>query len=922
MPKLGTRLGSYEIHSVIGVGGMGEVYLARDTRLNRDVALKVLPETLAYDHDRAARLRHEARVLASLNHPNIATIHGLEESTDGICALVLEYVEGPTLSDLIAAPDLHDSGSGDKSAAGTYRVRRDSAAGRTLPMQTTLSIARQIADALEAAHEHQIVHRDLKPANVKVRPDGTTKVLDFGLAKAFAVPGTESSGSTLTFKSGEGQIAGTPAYMSPEQARGKAVDKRTDIWAFGCILYEMLTGRHPFASEHTADILAGILEREPDFSLLPETTPPAIRRLLRRSLEKDWKRRLPDIAMARIEIDDALTPEDTAARMAPARLAQKARWRERAAWLVATAAALALAVVAVLAFSRRPSDPALQRFEIHTPPTSDAFAFALSPDGRQLVFVATADGTPMLWVRPLDQVSAQRLTGTERASYPFWSADGRSLGFFAGGKLKRKDLAGGTPQVLADAPSPRGGAWNLEGDIVFAPEATVGLARVAATGGPVTKLTELASDQGAHRWPQFLPDGRRFLFFVGLGQEGARGVYLGSLDGETPQRVLASETAALFAPPNHLLRVIKDVLVVHRFDPGRGTADPMSRPVAQTVGTDDGTFHSAFSVSATGVLVHRPGVGTKRQLVWIDRAGTALATLGPVDDGVPAAPELGLGGRLALTRAPEGTGDIWVIDVERNVASRMTFDPGVDGFPVWSPEGDRLIFASGRNGRMDLFEKASAGVAAEQPLITSAHDKTPQDWSPMGTSLLYTDQDPATKSDLWVVPLEDTRRTDANARYKARQPVPVARSAFDEGQGRFSPDGRAIAYVSNETGRQEVYVQPFPSLSSKWKLSTEGGIYPRWHPNGRELFYLAPDMRLMAVPVDLKALPGSINPGVPRPLFMTRLATSGSYVFSAGIFAKAQYAVARDGRFLMIVAEDVTAPPITLVVNWAAGFTD
>jgi Tol biopolymer transport system component/tRNA A-37 threonylcarbamoyl transferase component Bud32 len=926
MLNSGTRFGSYEVRSLIGVGGMGEVYQAHDTRLNRDVALKVLPDGLAHDASRSARMLREAQVLESLNHRNIAAIHGLEES-HGIRALVLELVDGPTLADIIADPDLHDSDSGMTGAATAGSgARRGPAADGALPLRTALGIARQIAEALEAAHEQRVVHRDLKPANVKVRPDGTVKVLDFGLAKAFveaAIAPGDRDQDTLTLTTTEGTILGTPAYMSPEQARGRPVDKRSDIWAFGCILYEMLTGRRAFDGDHVADVLAGVLEREPDFDALPGGTPPAIRRLLRRSLEKEWKRRLPDIAVACIEIDDALTAREDGAALPAVTTGAHPRWRERAAWFVASAAALVLGIVAAFTFWSRQPDPAVLRFEIGTPPTSDAFGFAVSPDGRQLVFVATADGTPRLWVRPLDQVDAQPLSGTERASYPFWSADSRAIGFFADGKLKRKDLAGGPPRVLADALSPRGGTWNLDGDIVFAPDATVGLKRVAATGGTAIALTKLATDHGSHRWPQFLPDGRRFLFFVGLGQERARGVYLASLDGGEPTRVLAGETAALFAQPNHLLRVVQDVLVTHRFDLDRGTADPASRPIAQPVGADDGTFHSAFSVSATGVIAHRPGVGTKRQLVWVDGAGTRLAILGPTDDGVPSSPELEPGGRrLALTRAPEGTGDVWLTDIERRVASRMTFDPGVDSYAVWSSRGDRLIFTSGRNGRMDLFEKASTNVGAEEPLLTSEHDKVPQDWSPDGRFLLYTVQDPNTGSDLWAVPLEDTQKREANTGSRVGRPMAIASSGFDEGQARFSPDGRWIAYVSNETGQQEIHVQPFPGLSSKAQLSTEGGIYPRWHPNGKALVYLAPDMRLMMVPIDTASRPGSIEPGVPRALFATRIATSGPYVFSAGIFAKAQYAVAADGRFLMNVAEDVSAPPITLVVNWAAALSD
>ena len=886
----GSRLGGYEVLELLGAGGMGEVFRARDSRLGRDVAIKVLSEGLKLDAHRLARFEREARVLASLSHPNIATLHTIEELGD-THALVLELVDGETLGQRIA--------------------------NGPIPLAEALAIAQQIATALEAAHEHGVVHRDLKPSNVKLRPDGNVKLLDFGLAKVL-VPDSnrrdpkEATATALGAAPG-GAVVGTPAYMSPEQARGLPVDKRADIWAFGCVLYEMLTGERAFAGEHTSDVIARVIERDPDFNEVPAETPGAIRRLLQRCLAKDPRHRLRDIGDARLEISEARTSTPAPELGAPR---ASIRWPERAAWSIAI---LGLGVLAILALPRGTLEPSLVRFDVDTLPTSDAFAFALSPDGRNLVFVATADGKPLLWVRALEQVGAQPLAGTEGASYPFWSADGRAVGFFADGKLKRKDLSGGPPRVLADAPAARGGAWNRAGDIVYAPEATVGLKRVSATGGAVSTVTVLATDHGSHRWPQYLPDGRRFLFFVGLGQASARGVYIGSLDGGEPTRLLAGETAAVFAPPGYLLRVLDGVLVAHRFDAESGTPEHEPLPLAQPVGTDDGTFHSAFSVSDTGILAHRPGGGTKRQLVWVDASGAPLGTLGPVDDGVPAAPELAPDGRrLALTRAPEGTGDLWLIDVARNVASRMTFDPGVDAYPVWSPDGESLVFTSGRGGRMDLFEKASSGVTDERPFLETGQDKVPQDWSRDARFLLYTVQDPQGGADLWAVPLDADQVAAENSARTPGQPFPVAQSGFDEGQAKFSPDGQWIAYVSNETGRQEVYIQPFPDLSRKWQVSSGGGIHPRWRPDGGELFYLAPDLRLMAVAVQITSSPASITTGVPHALFSTRLATTGPYVFTAGIFAKAQYAVAPDGQFLLNVAHDALAPPITLVLNWPA----
>jgi len=883
----GERLGTYDILGPLGAGGMGEVFRARDSRLGRDVAIKVLPESLKLDPDRLARFEREARVLASLSHPNIAMLHALEE-LGGTYALVLELVDGPTLAERIAAGPI--------------------------PLAATLAIAEQIATALEAAHELGVVHRDLKPANVKLRDDGNVKLLDFGLAKMIRTHFEATASSEVTATSLGAAILGTPAYMSPEQARGLPVDKRTDIWAFGCVLYEMLTGRRPFAGEQTSDVIARVIERDPDLAALPPGTPASLRRVIRRCLAKDSRQRLKDIGDARLEIAELRASGSAADPDAPPQ-AVSVRWRERAVWSVAF---FVLGIAAVAAFLPDASEPSIVRFEVETPSTGDTFAFTLSPDGRRLVFVAAVDGNPVLWVRTLDDVDPQRLAGTEGASHPFWSGDGSAVGFFADGKLKRKDLTGGAPLVLADAPAARGGTWSRAGDIVYAPEPSVGLKRVSATGGAATTVTELAPDHGSHRWPQFLPDGRRFLFFVGLGQASARGVYVGSLDGDEPTRVLASETAALFAPPGYLLRVMDNVLVAHRFDPDGLKVDQEPMPVAQPVGTDDGTFHSAFSVSDTGVLAHRPGGGTKRQLVWVDAAGTPLGMPGLVDEGAPAAPELSPDGlQLALTRAPEGTGDVWLIDVARMASSRVSSDPGVDAYPVWSPDGDTLIFTSGREGRMDLFEKASSGVTEERLLLATDQDKTPQDWSLNTGFLLYTSQDARTGSDLWAAPVE-ARSAAEGGGHELGEPFPVAQSDFDEGQAKFSPDGRWVAYVSNETGRQQVYIRSFPDLSQKLLASSAGGIYPRWRHDGEELYYLAPDLTLMAVSLDVDAPAASITPGTPRTLFPTRLATTGSYVFSAGLFAKAQYAVTADGSFLMVVADDAPVPPITFVLNWTS----
>ena len=489
---VGTQFGPYQIQAALGAGGMGEVFRARDIRLNRDVALKVLPLVVAADQERLSRFRREAQLLAALNHPNIAAIYELEE-VDGVCTLILELVEGPTLAEQITRGPI--------------------------PLDQALAIAKQIAQGLEAAHDQRIIHRDLKPSNITVRPDGMVKLLDFGLAKALEVPGAASSvddAATITSPAmtHAGVIMGTPAYMSPEQARAQAVDKQSDIWAFGCVLYEALTGRAAFAANTVSDTIAKIIEREPDWQALPDSLPVKVRDLLRRCLQKDPRRRLHDIADARLEIEDALT--GAAASSAPVPVTAQRKIREWVAWTLLVVAVLALAALTISTsyFRRAAPQPVVTRLDVVIPPTSDSFSFALSPDGRQLAFVATVEGGPWLWVRPLDQVTAQPLAGTEGASYPFWAPDSRAIGFFADGKLKRVDLAGGTPQVLADAPAGRGGTWNPDGIVVFAPSPNGGLMRVMDTGG--TPVTRLVAGQGAPRWPQFLPDGRRVLFLAQL----------------------------------------------------------------------------------------------------------------------------------------------------------------------------------------------------------------------------------------------------------------------------------------------------------------------------------------------------------------------------------------------------------------------
>ena len=883
----GTRIGAYEITGTLGAGGMGEVYRATDTNLKRAVAIKVLPESVAADRERLARFQREAEVLASLNHPNIAQIYGLERS-DGTTALVMELVEGPTLADRIAQGPI--------------------------PVDEALPIAKQIAEALEAAHEQGIIHRDLKPANVKVRPDGTVKVLDFGLAKALEpMSGSNvdaTASPTITspaMMTGVGVLLGTAAYMSPEQARGKPVDKRTDIWAFGCVLYEMLTGQRAFAGEDVSETLANVIKSQPDWSRLPANTHGAVRRLLRRCVQKDARERLHDTSDVRIEIQEAQTTQDAEVTTFVGRVS--AGRRERVAWTLLALSTLALVTSAMLYLRRTVPEAVVTRLDVVTPPTIDSFSFALSPDGRQLVFVANGEKASQLWVRPFDQTTAQPLAGTEGAVYPFWSPDALAVGFFADGKLKRINLTGGAVQVLADAPVPRGGTWNAEDVIVFAPATNTSLMRVSARGGAVAPVTRLAAEQGSHRWPQFLPDGRRFLFSMVTGVPKTHGAYIASLDGGEPMLVMLAETAALYAAPGYLLLGSQGVLTAYAFDAVSGTVATEPIPVAQGVGTDDGAFHSAVSVSRQGVLAHRAGTGSRRQLVWVNRMGEIQGGVGSLDEYALANPEVAPDGRrVALNRTVEGNNDAWLIDVARGVPTRFTFDAALDSGPIWSPDGSQLVFRSTRKGGYDLFQKAASGTVDEQPLLITPENESPLDWSRDGHLLLYQTQNPKTASDIWALPMMGERK-----------PFAVLQSAFDEIQGQFSPDGRWLAYVSNESGRYETYIRTFPKAGRKWQVSAAGGSQPRWRRDGRELFYVASDMRLMAVTVRRAADGDLIEAGTPVVLFPTRLATGGNLP-PTGFLTRAQYAVAPDGRFLVNMALDnaVTAP-ITVVQNWTAG---
>jgi Tol biopolymer transport system component len=857
----GARLGPYEIVSAIGKGGMGEVYRATDTSLKRQVALKVLPAALAGDAQRLARFQREAELLAALNHPNIAAIFGIDRS-GGVPALVMELVDG---EDLVQA------------------IERG-----PLPVRDALIIARQIAEALEAAHDHGIIHRDLKPGNVKVRSDGTVKVLDFGLAKA--MDPTSRSDVEMTMP---GTIIGTSSYMSPEQARGRPVDRRADVWALGAVLYEMLTAQRAVRED----------EGEPDWSALPSGTPAGVRKLLRRCLARDAKKRLDSAAVARLEIEEALNataPESGAGTAL--------RTNGRVAWGIAAASLLAL-FAALAAWAPWLPDAAVpeMRTDIVTAATDDPASFALSPDGRHIVFSASGDGTLRLWLRALGATTAQPLVGTEGGRNPFWSPDSGSIGFFTDTALKRFDLAGGAPQTVAPASSGTGGTWTSDGFIVFAPSPSSPLMRVSAAGGAAAAVTMFGPQQIGHRWPYALPDGQRFLFYAG-GPPDTAGIYVGALDGTTPTQLTPAESAGVYHPGGWLLWVSGRALLAQRLDINRATL--VGEPVTVDNEVAVNNFErSAVSVSATGMVAYRTGGARQRQLAWFDASGKPLGTVGPPDAtwGRPrVSPD---GQRVIVARTVQGNQDLWMLDAMR--PSRFTFDAATDDISIWSPDGTRIVFTSTRTGGGDLYEKLASGAGAEQRFVASDEVKTPSSWSRDGRFILFHSTDPQTSSDLWVAPAGN------GAGGPNGKGAVLLKTPFREVWGAFSPDGRWVAYMSNESGRPEIYVRPFappgaPAVGGQWQVSTAGGIHPVWRPDGRELYYIDPVGALVAAPVGVSGT--TFQPGTPMVRFATRILGGG---IDAG--QGRQYDIAPDGRFLINTVLDDVDAPITLLQHWRTG---
>jgi Tol biopolymer transport system component len=858
---------------------MGEVYRARDTRLGREVAIKVLPAALAQDSGRMARFRREAQLLASLNHPNIASLYGLEDSCQP-GALVMELVEGRTLAERIAA-------------------------GPMAPAEA-LPVAKQIAAAIEAAHERGIHHRDLKPANVKITPEGAVKVLDFGLAKAAdegaASGGPETSPTLTQAPMGGGMILGTAAYMSPEQASGQPVDKRCDIWSFGVVLWEMLCGRRLFEGETGAHTLAAVLRGEANLERLPAATPPAIRELLRRCLEKDVKQRLRDIGEARITIQECLDHPRGRPGAAAAPAAGALPWVRRPVvpWTVAAAAVL-LAVLAAIHFRERAPDA--HPVQCLVPPPEKFFSQwydmpVVAPDGRSVILNAGDASASMLHIRRLDSSEARPLPGTESAYFPFWSPDSRSIAFFTPGKLNKIDLAGGPPLVLCDVPRgiAMGGTWSREGVIVFAAGTGI-MFRVPAAGGepkPVLPLDQ-SRQETAHNWPYFLPDGKHFLYLARSPEAGRSGVYAAALDSKITKLVVSGETNASYASPGYLLFTHQETLFAQPFDAGKLALEGVPVPIAQGVGRIPGPEPgSLYSASNNGVLAYRAGRSVNRRLVWYERGGKRLGTAGepgPYHQFAPSPDE----SRLAVIRQAVGgvAWDIWLLELRSGIFSRFTFSPSNEHDLVWSPDSREIVFNSDRNGGLDLYRKP-AGGGEEERLLEDSGSIFPEDWLKDG-SIVYLGPRGET---IYRLPLAGERK-----------PQPVFHSEFPKDEVHVSPDQRWVAYSSHESGRWEIYVAPFPKFTGRRQISTGGGCQPVWRKDGRELFFLSLDGKMMSVDVKAGA---SFETGPPKILFEARLQPVPS---------QGQYAATADGR-KFIVAEPVEeAEPTEIVLNWTAKLT-
>jgi len=879
MLAAGSRLGAYEVLSVLGEGGMGEVYQAHDTNLGRDVALKVIRPLLRDDAEHIVRFRREAHVLASLNHPHIATIHELNE-VEGVAFLVMELVRGETLR--------------DRLASGPLRIA------------DALRLGTQIAAALETAHDQGIIHRDLKPANVKITPDGTVKVLDFGLAKAVIADSPAMLSQSPTAFVSQNVILGTVPYMSPEQARGKAVDRRSDIWSFGCVLFEMLTGRRPFDGETTSDIIAAILEREPDWRLLPVETPPAASRTLRRCLQKDLGHRLRDIGDARLELDDALLAPSRPSRNHGAPAPPWSRLPGSARLVAALAVGLVGGAVLGTMIARQPraTVPVAPAHFLMSLPSGaqlaglDFPAVALSPDGSLLAYVGVRGGRAQLFLRALNSLESTPVPGTADALAPFFSPDSRWLAFFAGGQLMKVPVTGGAPIAISDARIGFGGSWGSDDTIVFAPSTGAGLSRVAAAGGSPVRVTTVDAQSGefSHRWPELLPDGKSVLFTVGtVGSWDDAQIVAQSLSSSGRVVLVRGGTNPHYLPSGHLMYARGGALMVVPFDAGRlqvrGTPVRVLDSVMESA---DGAAQIAVSRSGSVAYIAGSLESNQRRLVAVDRSGGAAPLAAPPLAYVT--PRVSADGRRLVVTVAGATEDLWLYDMAAASLTQLTFDANASA-PILTPDGERVTYASTKAGAPNLFSSRLA-AGGDERLTSSESLQAPGSWSPDGRTLVFVERNATTGRDIWMLPYGGDR--------VAR---PFLASPSDESAPRFSPDGRWIAYVSNASGRNEVYVCASDAPSRKTQVSRNGGAEPVWARGGQELFYRAED-RMVAVSAVAGAEPRFAEP---RVLFEGR--------FEKGTIDAANYDVTPDPlRFVMVraVEAEATQGQLHVVLNWLA----
>ncbi len=881
----GQTLNYYEILGPLGVGGMGEVYLARDTRLEREVAIKVLPEELADDEERLRRFEREAKTLASLNHPNVAGIHGVDQ-VDDVCFLALELVPGEDLA---------------------ARISRGA-----LPVDEAVDICRQIAEGLEAAHEAGVVHRDLKPANVRITPEGVVKILDFGLAKPLQPKRTAESGVTTAesdsfLMTEDGLVLGTPTYMSPEQARGKPVDRRTDIWAFGCVLYECLTGRRVFSGDSLTDVLAAIVERDPDWSQLPAAVPRDVRRLLGRCLDKDPRRRLRDVGEARVVLvgDAAVAGPEAEPGIA------KGSNLPFFAGLIAASVAW-LVVIATVETLRDGSDAeasegafltdiAVSREDSPAGVVGDAGPLTLSPDGRRLATVVFREGEHVLSIYDFGTGSASILESTKGAGFPFWSPDSRWLGYFADGKLRKVEVRGGATQTLADAFAGRGGSWSAAGEIVFAPDIYAPLMKVSENGGVPTAVTQPASDETTHRNPYFLPDGERFLFIERLASKVHSTLMAGSVDG-TAARELLENVSNVQLSAGHLLFVRDLDLVAQRFDEKSVTLSGPIVPIADNLEYWNKKDLASFSATPTGLLVFRRSGLQERPLSWFDRDGRLLERLKPEEPAVFARTSRDLQQVASYRRMSSGQGfDIWWHNVATRQSQRATFVDSTMLGCAFSQDGERMAISlwddvSAEQQPLEstsgaLWIQNAAGVRTDE--IVLGETFFVEDWSPDDTVLLGWTQRTGTAQDITYVRLDE-------AEPRMRD---LVRTPFPERAPSFSPGGKWVVYESGESGRMEVYVIDFPDVSRKWKVSRDGGTDPFWSQDGTEIFFTRSEERMT---VTFTNADGGIEVGQPTALGLSGRDLVGPFGSDGERFLGA----AREGEDGVV--------PLQVVRNWPA----